>query len=100
MRHATRIAVIAALLGLLALPALGGVSKVTFNDVVLPDGQVGEIEAAVKVLKNKDDSVNCTYFTDDYATGLGYYFDFEEPAVTEPAEVLQFCLDHYDERST
>ncbi len=83
-----------------ALPAFAPVEKFTFNDVLLPDGQTGEIEAAVKVLKDKDDSINCSYFTDDYVESLGYYFDFVEPAPLDPDAVLEFCLGNFDERSS
>lgn len=85
---------------LLALPAFAPVEKFTFNDVTLPDGQTGEIEASVKILTNKDDSVNCSYFTDDYQESLGYYFDFVQPAPLDAASVLEFCLDNFDERTT
>lgn len=98
MRH-TMIAVTSALLLVVgAQAAAASVTKFTFNDVTLPDGQVGEIEASVKILKNKPDSVNCSYFTDDYQDSLGYYFDFHEPAPTESDAVLEICLDGYDER--
>lgn len=88
------------LISALALPALAPVEKFSFNDVTLPDGQVGEIEAGVKTHPNKDDSINCSYYTDDYRDSLGYYFDFVEPAPHDPDVVLQFCLDNYDERNT
>lgn len=88
------------LVGVVASPAWAPVEKFTFNDVILPDGQTGEIEASVKVLKNKDDSVNCSYFTDDYQESLGYYFDHVEPAPLDRDSVLEFCLDNYDRRQT
>lgn len=88
-----------ALVATLALPAFAPVEKFTFNDVLLPNDEVGEIEASVKVHRNKDDSVNCSYFADDYAESLGYYFDFVEPAPLDPDAVLEFCLDNFSERS-
>ena len=95
----TWIALVSAFFVLLAAQAAAAsVTKFTFNDVTLPDGQVGEIEASVKILKNKPDSVTCSYFTDDYQESLGYYFDFHEPAPTESDAVVQICLDGYDER--
>lgn len=86
---------------MLAAPAAGAEAiKFSFNDVVLPDGQTGEIEAGVKLLKNKPDSVTCGYFTDDYQDSLGYYFDFHEPAPTDADAVLEICLEEFDERQT
>lgn len=85
-------------MGALALPAYAPKEKFTFNDVELPNGQIGEIEADVKLHKNKDDSVTCTYFTDDYRESLGYYFQFIEPAPLDPDAVREFCLDNFDER--
>lgn len=52
----------------------------------------------MKLLKNKDDSVTCSYFTDDYRDSLGYYVDNVEPAPVDAEAVLQFCLDNFDER--
>ena len=74
--------------------------KFSFEDVVLPDDQVGEITAGVKLQKNNPDSVYCGYFTDDFVESLGYYFDFHEPAPTDPDAVLAICLDEFDERNT
>ncbi len=85
----------------LAAPRAGAENvKFSFNDVVLPDGQTGEIEAGVRLSKNKPDSVTCGYFTDDYRESLGYYFDFHEPAPTDPDAVLAVCLAEFDERNT
>lgn len=98
-RMVTVVLTVMGLVGILALPAYAPVEKLTFNDVTLPDGQTGEIEASVKLLNNKDDSVTCTYFTDDYQESLGYYFDHVEPAPIGAEAVLQFCLDNFDERS-
>jgi hypothetical protein len=96
----TFVALVSALLLMLGVQtAAASVIKFTFNDVTLPDGQVGEIEASVKILKNKPDSVYCGYFTDDYEESLGYYFDFHEPAPTEADAVLQICLDEFGERN-
>lgn len=99
-RSVTVVATTMLLVGALALPALAPVEKFSFNDVVLPDGQVGEIEAGVKTMPNKDDSINCAYYSDDYRDSLGYYFDFVEPAPLHPDVVRQFCLDNFDERNT
>jgi hypothetical protein len=98
-RLITIVCTVVLLVGTLALPAYAPVEKFSFDDVTLPDGQIGEIEASVKVLKNKDDSINCSYYTDDYRESLGYYFDFVEPAPLDSQSVLDFCLDNFDERS-
>lgn len=71
--------------------------KFTFNDVEL-DGQTGEIEASVKTAKNKDDSVTCTYFTDDYEENLGYYFKALEVAPTDRDAVGEFCIENFGAR--
>lgn len=73
--------------------------KFTFNDVDV-DGLTLEIEAGVKVLKNRPDSVTCSYFTDDYQDSLGYYFDFYEPAPVDAEAVLAICVAGFDERHT
>lgn len=70
-------------------------TKYTFNDVTI-DEQVVEIEAAVKTNK-KNDFSKCTYFTDDYEESLGYYED-DVDAGDSAAEVLDFCVNHFDER--
>lgn len=90
----------AMVLGLVAQPGLASATKYTFNDVKLPNGETGEIEANVKTKKNKDDSVYCGYFTDDYEESLGYYFDFYGSAPTDRDRVLEICLDHFDERNS
>ena len=71
--------------------------KYTFVDVVLEDGTVIEIEAAVKDTKKNDHS-RCDYFSDDYVDWLGAY---EEPVAVGPDAdtVLAFCVDHFDDRS-
>ncbi|HEX6238506.1 MAG TPA: hypothetical protein VFZ68_15000 [Acidimicrobiales bacterium] len=92
--------VVAVAVMVLGAPSAGAQNvKFTFNDVAL-DGQTVEIEAGVKILKNKPDSVTCSYFTDDYQDSLGYYFDFHEPAPVEADEVLAICIAEFDERHT
>lgn len=83
---------------MVAAPASAKTVKYTFNDVQLPDGQTGEIEATVKDQKNKADSVYCGYFSDDYAESLGYYYDTVEVAPADADAVLEWCLDEFDER--
>jgi hypothetical protein len=65
------------------------------NDVTYPDRTTGEIEATVKDT-NKNDLTTCSYFSDDYQASLGYYSD--EVVFADPAAVLEFCLDNFDER--
>lgn len=101
MRRSVTIVVTAMLLVFaLALPALAPVEKFIFNDVTFPDGQIGELAASVKVHPNKDDSINCSYYSDDFLASFGYYFEFVEPAPLDADVVLQFCLDEFDERNT
>ncbi len=90
----------AALLGatLAAAPAAANSPKHTFNDVVLPDGQNGEIEATVHVNRNRPDSVTCSYFTAGYEDSLGYYFAEEESAPSESDAILAYCLDRFEHR--
>lgn len=83
--------------GLLAPAATARNHKHLFDDVTLPDGRQGEIEATVKVQK-KTDSVTCNYFVDPNRTVVGYYFKQVEPAPTDPDDVLDFCLEWYEER--
>lgn len=45
-------------------------NKFTFNNVTLPDGQTGEIEAGSRI-NNKSEITVCWYFTDDYGEWLG-----------------------------
>lgn len=71
-------------------------TKYTFNDVTIGD-QIVEIEAGVKDNKNSDFS-QCTYFSDDYAEALGYYSD-AVVAGESVEEVLDFCVEHFDERT-
>lgn len=97
-RLITVLTAVVLLVGVVALPAWAPVEKLTFEDVTLPNDQTGEIEANVKVMKNKADSINCSYFADEYEESLGYYFEFVEPASTDANEVLQFCLDNFSER--
>lgn len=99
-RFLTALATMLGVVAFLAPSASATNLKFTFEDVVLPDGQVGEIQAGVKLSKNKADSVYCGYFTDNYGASLGYYFDFYEPAPTDPDAVLAICLAEFDERNT
>lgn len=99
MRRVVTIAfTIMILMGIMALPAYAPAEKFTFEDVQLPDGQTGEIEANTKSMKNKDDSVYCGYFTDDYGESLGYYFAPVNAAPLGPEIVLEYCLDNFDDR--
>lgn len=95
---AITVGLVVALVGALALPAYAPKEKHTFNDVQLTDELTGEIEASVKIQKNKDDSIACSYFTDDYEESLGYYLEFVEPAPLDAESVLEFCLEHFDDR--
>lgn len=70
-------------------------TKYTFNDVEIDD-RIVEIEAGVKSTK-KNDVSDCTYFSDNYATFLGYYEDDVFAGATAD-EVLQFCIENFDER--
>lgn len=80
----------------LATVAQAANTKYTFNDMDI-DGVIVEIEAGVKTT-NKNDYSNCTYFTDDYRDVLGYY---AAPvfAGDTAEEVLQFCVNNFDERT-
>lgn len=80
----------------LTTTALAKNTKYTFNDVVI-DSEVLEIEAGVKA-NNKNDYSNCSYFADDYAESLGYYADKEFAGDTAD-EVLDFCVDNFENRS-
>jgi hypothetical protein len=84
----------------LAPTAWAANTKMSFNDVVLPDGQIGEIEASARIMRNKSDSITCAYFTDDYKESLGYYFNFVEPAPTDADGLLALCLARFDFRNT
>ena len=81
---------------LLTTAALAANSKYTFNDVNI-DGTVVEIEAAVKDNKKSDFS-SCTYYSDDYQEWLGQYQDDVDAGDTAE-DVLDFCVDHFDDRS-
>jgi len=91
--------VILVLIGVL-VPAVAqaAVNKFSFNDVIFPDGTLGELEAGSKITQ-KSTFTSCSYFSDDYADYLGY-FQSGEFASEDAAEVLAFCLAHYDERET
>lgn len=99
-RLITTITATVLLLGTLALPAFAPTQKYSFNDVTFPNGQVGEIEANVKLQKNKDDSAYCGYFSADYQDSLGYYFQFVDSAPLDASSVEQFCLNHFNDRET
>lgn len=71
-------------------------TKYTFNDVDI-DGQIVEIEAAVKDT-NKSDYSQCNYYTDDYEDHLGQYAD-DVPAGETAEDVLAFCVDNFEDRS-
>jgi hypothetical protein len=86
---------------LVAAPtASAAVTKITFNDVVLPDGRIGEITANTKASRNREDSYYCGYFTDNFQESLGYYFNFLEPAPASDEELLALCLARFDRRFT
>lgn len=80
-------------------------TKYTFNDVEVETDQgtiIVEIEATVKTRKNKDNFVQCTYFSDDYEESLGYYSehiadDDETPDTAE--DVRAFCVDNFENRT-
>ena len=80
----------------LATVAQAANTKYTFNDVDI-DGVIVEIQAGVKDT-NKNDFSNCTYFTDDYVDVLGYYADAVFAGDTAE-EVLEFCVEHFYERT-
>jgi hypothetical protein len=103
---ATRALLIAALAALIvslgAGLALAKVTKFTFNDVTLTDGDgsqiTGEIEASVKDVRTRT-SIYCGYFSDDYRESLGYYFDDSPVADPTESDVLEFCLEEFPNRS-
>ena len=71
-------------------------AKYTFADVTI-DGQTVEIEASVKETKKSAYST-CSYYEDDYADYLGYYDD--DVAAGDTAEqVLDFCVNHFGDRT-
>jgi hypothetical protein len=90
----------AAMLGatLAAAPAAANSPKHTFNDVLLPNDQQGEIEATVHIKRNRPDSITCSYFTADYQESLGYYFAEEESAPSDSDAILAYCLDRFEHR--
>jgi hypothetical protein len=104
VRRALIVVAIAALaLSLGAGLASAKVTKFTFNDVTLTDGDgsqiTGEIEASVKDVRNQT-SIYCGYFSDDYRESLGYYFDESPVAGPTESDVLDFCLEEFPNRST
>ena len=76
--------------------AAAKVQKYTFDPVTYPDGSTGVIEASVKTT-NKSDLSYCGYFTDDYMESLGYY-QAQGFATDDPDVLLQWCLDHFEDR--
>ncbi len=66
----------------------------------LTGGQVGEIEAATQLSRNKPDKTECSYFSAGYQDSLGYYFQFVELAPIDASSVQEFCLDHFNDRET
>jgi hypothetical protein len=83
----------------LAVPALAGsVSKLTFDNVTYPDGTTGVIEASVKVV-NKSGTTVCDYYSDNHVAFLGQYQQVGGFAATDPAQVEQFCLDNFANRT-
>lgn len=72
-------------------------TKYSFEDVVI-DGQTVEIEASVKTHNKKPDFSQCTYFSEDYQSALGYYSD-DVNAGDTAGDVLDFCVSHFDERT-
>ena len=96
-----RVVISAAVILLLALAftsvALAATNKYSFNDVVIDDQKV-EITASVKD-NNKGKYTQCTYFSDDYLTFLGEYAEPVAAGATAE-EVLAFCVEHFDERTS
>lgn len=97
-RLVTTITATALLIMALALPGIASTQKFSFNDVTFPNGQAGEIEATLKLQKNKDDSVYCGYFSADYQDSLGYYFQFVDSPPLDASSVQEFCLNHFNDR--
>lgn len=92
--------IIALIVVALLLPAAIATAstKFTFNDVTLPDGTTGEIEASSKIHPNKGDVfTTCSYYSDDYLTYLGYYTS-SEFASEDADAVLAFCLENFEAR--
>jgi hypothetical protein len=79
-----------------AASAAAKVTKYTFTDVTFSDGTNGIIYAGVKET-NRSILTACNYHSASGAS-LGYYADAF--ASDDPAAVLQFCLDNFDERNT
>ena len=83
----------------LALPlaVFAGTSvKYTFNNVVLTDSTIIEIEATVKDTAKSKNS-RCDYWSDDYISWLGYY---QVPSVagSDAATVQAFCVNHFGDK--
>jgi hypothetical protein len=72
------------------------VVKFSFPDVTYPNGQVGTIRAGVKTTKKSNVTV-CDYFSDPNDQYLGQFQDGTF-ASDNATEVLNFCLEHFDER--
>ena len=71
-------------------------SKFEFTDVQFPDGTSGIVYAGSKLSSNGE-FTNCQYDSPDFQF-LGQ-FGTEAFASGDPGTVLQFCLDHYADRS-
>ncbi len=69
--------------------------KFHFDPVTLPNGEEGEIYAGSKLNQNSM-FTNCQYVS---ASENYSQFGSESFASSDPQEVEQFCLDHFDERS-
>lgn len=54
----------------------------------------------MKVQKNKADSVNCSYFTEDYEEHLGSHFETDvdlDGAIPDADDVLGICEANFSE---
>lgn len=78
-------------------------AKFTFTDVTLDDGTVvvedGVIEASSRDKKNdRQDWTECTYYTEGWSEHLGG-FGSDDFASTDAQEVLDFCREHFADRT-
>lgn len=76
--------------------AKGNNQKFEFTGVTFPDGTEGTIRAGVKITKKSTTAV-ASYFTSDEEY-LGQYQEVDGFSSTDRDEVLQWALDHYDDR--
>ena len=81
---------------LLPVLALATVTKYTFNNVVMPDNTITEVQAVVRN-DTRNPNSRCDYYTDNYVAWLGYYM---APVVagTDTATVLNFCVNHFGDK--